>query len=131
VRPGSLCAAPFPGQPLNLSLHCRPVKSLAALPAVPTASRLRCGETSLSRSPLPVKGVVAAFGSRNDTLPSPTLPNGEKPPQHQLRGLFEGWPTGVEPATSGTTIRRSNRLSYGHHATPKTKKTAAACQAEI
>ena len=30
-----------------------------------------------------------------------------------------GWMTGFEPATSGSTIRRSNQLSYTHH----TKKT--------
>ena len=28
-----------------------------------------------------------------------------------------GWVTGFEPATSGTTIRRSNQLSYTHHKT--------------
>ncbi len=28
-----------------------------------------------------------------------------------------GWKTGFEPATSGTTIRRSNQLSYNHHFT--------------
>lgn len=27
---------------------------------------------------------------------------------------FQGWKTGLEPATFGTTIRRSNRLSYNH-----------------
>ena len=33
----------------------------------------------------------------------------------QLSFLPFGWKTGLEPATFGTTIRRSNRLSYNHH----------------
>ena len=28
---------------------------------------------------------------------------------------LSGWKTGFEPATSGTTIQRSNQLSYNHH----------------
>jgi hypothetical protein len=35
----------------------------------------------------------------------------------QSRGvtILTGWTTGLEPATSGTTIQRSNQLSYNHH----------------
>lgn len=29
-----------------------------------------------------------------------------------------GWLMGIEPATSGTTTRRSDRLSYSHRAVP-------------
>ena len=35
----------------------------------------------------------------------------KKPPT----GGFFGWETGLEPATYGTTIHRSNQLSYNHH----------------
>ena len=31
------------------------------------------------------------------------------------QGFLGGWKTGFEPATSGTTIQRSNQLSYNHH----------------
>ncbi len=35
--------------------------------------------------------------------------------RHNLRLYIFGWKTGFEPATSGTTIQRSNQLNYIHH----------------
>ena len=38
-----------------------------------------------------------------------------------------GWMTGFEPATSGSTIRRSNQLSYTHH-TERTLDTGSVAE---
>ena len=35
--------------------------------------------------------------------------------QPEFRLFSVGWKIGLEPTTFGTTIRRSNRLSYIHH----------------
>ena len=45
----------------------------------------------------------------------PQLNFGHKKSPSFLKGSIKGWKTGFEPATSGTTIRRSNQLSYNHH----------------
>ena len=37
----------------------------------------------------------------------------KKPPCFR-KTVFYGWMTGIEPATSGTTIQYSNQLSYIH-----------------
>ena len=42
----------------------------------------------------------------------------KKIPEQSRSGIHfnvKGWKTGFEPATSGTTIQRSNQLSYNHH----------------
>ena len=44
-------------------------------------------------------------------------PKGRRPTaetERSIPGSELGWVTGFEPATSGTTIRRSNQLSYTH-----------------
>ncbi len=53
-----------------------------------------------TRSPPPCQQGVGRFHPR--------------PAARGLPGRPPGWATGIEPATSGTTIRRSDRLSYAH-----------------
>ena len=66
-------------------------------------------------------GAVSIYSSA--TYPEPAWRRGFSAPRalrvpsilRYRRPNPRGWTSGIEPPTSGTTIRRSNRLSYAHH----------------
>jgi hypothetical protein len=114
------------------------------LAPLPTGARMN-NPTPAPRQPLATNPLSAAFARGLDYEPvrsvdqeavaivsttrnAPRLVRAERPRHPNLRPEgkrsprsddvcegFRGWKTGLEPATSGSTIRRSNRLSYIHH----------------
>ena len=63
--------------------------------------------------------VLEKQARQESNLQPPVLETGALPIELRTYTLspnpIEGWLTGIEPATPGTTIRCSNQLSYSHH----------------
>src|SRR5690606_3426564 len=107
-----------------------PTRTITARGILPTKSITTCWRTvavwfstPLGKSPTGTKGwswtrprtkgrsvVYGAFGNKG-----PFFVNKKNPKPKDLGSTVLGWKTGFEPATSGTTIQRSNQLSYNHH----------------
>ena len=71
------------------------------------------GPTSLRVFTALRRCLASVFGAFNNQRAGRNAENSGE--NHVSSEFSQGWPSGLEPPTSGSTIRRSNQLSYDHH----------------
>ena len=99
---------------MSLRLHCqRSFRLPCGLAMLTDHSILKNSDYSVQYEKILIKKALTnvAIAPSSVLLPL-TLRSGHA---DRPQGASVGWKTGFEPATSGTTIQRSNQLSYNHH----------------
>jgi hypothetical protein len=104
----TLRATPCEQHPASNTLHPR-----EPVPTQPQSSRPGRTRTCNPRFWRPVLHQLS-YGPTPLDRAGPRPREAERKPAIDAGPSSEGWLTGIEPATPGTTIRCSNRLSYSH-----------------
>ena len=80
-------------------------------------SRLACQQAGAAdgRSPFKTRISLKSISTFPPALPQVLAEKVANQKKLPISEKLSGWKTGFEPATSGTTIQRSNQLSYNHH----------------